>query len=327
MKDFAIEWSDRLGIPKLFGCDSSRGLTILLFHEFRFNDESWNSAREKLKRKLDFLATYFEAVTIDETIDYVRSGGQYDRPPLLVTLDDAKRDILETIDLFRSFEIPLLQFVCAGWSSRASISNEPRDIKARLVSWLHFYEGPPLKISFTERNFVLNHNGNQQLIDAVILSDDINSLTVLDEYEQHFSAEAGKSFVCDWAELRDLKSAGVQLGCHSISHPKIALQSAIRKRFEIEGAHKTLQHHLGPCRYFAYPYGTADSYDADTYNIVDEAGFEAAFTTNPRLTCPGVDRLLVPRIAIPDRDMRQSVFKARARGGSVPFSVIKGFMQ
>jgi peptidoglycan/xylan/chitin deacetylase (PgdA/CDA1 family) len=91
-----------------------------------------------------------------------------------------------------------------------------------------------------------------------------------------------------WPELLELQKEGVDIECHSMTHPtmtkkgsKSADQYAAWLVNETAGAKKVLEEHMGktiPC--FAYPYG---AYNKQVEAATIAAGFEAIFTveSNP----------------------------------------------
>ncbi len=326
-KDIAIVWSDRLRIPRLFGCVPQRDLTTILFHSFRFGEETWADVRERLRRQLDFLASGYQPVNLGQALDFVREGKKRGERQVLVTVDDAKRDILEVYDLFQSFGVPVAQFVCSGWSERAPGGHQAQDdavaTKARLVSYLHFSDAPPQKVVVGDSPQMTDQNGNVALIDRLIDIDDPDELARL---EGVLGPVAPAGDICTWSELRDLQSQGMEIGCHSVSHPQIARQSAKRQRYEICESRRLIEANLGPSPWFAYPYGTSDSEDAGTLALLREQGFRAGFTTAGALALQGDDSLRLPRIVLPDVPMSDAVFKARVHGGGIPLSRLKGVL-
>jgi peptidoglycan/xylan/chitin deacetylase (PgdA/CDA1 family) len=69
-------------------------------------------------------------------------------------------------------------------------------------------------------------------------------------------------------------------GAHTVCHPYLDQLSMDEQAEEIIQGKSQLSELLGkPVRYFAYPSG---DYDQNTLRLVGEAGFDAAFTTNPR---------------------------------------------
>ena len=84
-------------------------------------------------------------------------------------------------------------------------------------------------------------------------------------------------------QVTDLVDAGMTVGAHSISHRILPRLSYAEQRSEIVDSKGYLESVIGePVRVFAYPYGTPGTFPDETVRIVDEEGFEAAFTTEER---------------------------------------------
>ena len=322
-KDRAIVWSDRLQLVRLTEHRATDALTTILYHGFRFGDETWETARDRLKRQCDFLATAFRPVSIKEVQDGLEAGRFAHPRALLVTIDDAKRDILDVIDIFEEFDIPLVQFVCAGWSAGASDDDADQAPFLRFAASLQHYQGGAESIRIGDRAFTLESGGNAEAIEAVIDLSEKGDPAALP-----MSAVTGSNAgqICTWAELRDLQARSVVLGCHSASHPQIARQSARRQAFEITAAHRLIEARTGPCAHFAYPYGIPGSYNDETHKLLKNNNFSTGFTTAPALAAPDADPLSLPRIVLPDKPMSDIVFRARVRGGGIPLTRLKDLM-
>jgi peptidoglycan/xylan/chitin deacetylase (PgdA/CDA1 family) len=77
-----------------------------------------------------------------------------------------------------------------------------------------------------------------------------------------------------WDQIHELQAAGMTIGAHSRTHPKLTAVSDSALRAEVEGSREEIQQHLGTTpRFFAYPYG---AWDARTVAAVEAAGFQAA---------------------------------------------------
>ena len=92
----------------------------------------------------------------------------------------------------------------------------------------------------------------------------------------------GKKHHMSWDEIRALKAAGMQIGCHSMTHPYLTrVQNDEALRQEILGAKQIIESHVGvPVTTFAYPFG---QYNERVVAAVKEAGY-----TSARSTWPGV---------------------------------------
>ncbi|MFC5580533.1 polysaccharide deacetylase family protein [Rhodanobacter terrae] len=97
-------------------------------------------------------------------------------------------------------------------------------------------------------------------------------------------------------QLRDWRHGGMEVGAHTVSHPRLTQCSDAQLRDEIRGSKATLEDRLGvPVTQFCYPYGDADDRVA---GAVREAGFAAATTTRRGRAVAGMDLWQLPRVQI-----------------------------
>jgi len=113
-------------------------------------------------------------------------------------------------------------------------------------------------------------------------------------------------------ETRDyetLERAGWTIGSHTSNHPHLTQMELIEVRSEI-GVASSCCRPESP-RLFAYPYGDSDPQIA---REVESAGYDAAFTTDPRLIRTDDDRFLLPRMSFGQLWSRaEKKFKRRRR--------------
>ena len=82
-----------------------------------------------------------------------------------------------------------------------------------------------------------------------------------------------------WDQLNELKSAGFEIGAHTVTHPNLSKLSETQQKQQIDESKATLESKLGiTVNTFAYPSG---KYNDTTVNLVKEAGFQTAVTTQP----------------------------------------------
>jgi peptidoglycan/xylan/chitin deacetylase (PgdA/CDA1 family) len=95
-------------------------------------------------------------------------------------------------------------------------------------------------------------------------------------------AVVGMKHHMSWDEVRALSAAGMQIGCHTMTHPfltRVKDDTALQR--EILGAKQRIEAEIGkPVTSIAYPFG---QYDERVVAAVREAGF-----TSARSTWPGV---------------------------------------
>ena len=134
------------------------------------------------------------------------------------------------------------------------------------------------------------------------------------------------SCACNWDELRKLQGRGIEIGCHAVSHIRLASATPTRLAFEVREGRRLLESKLGRCSAFAYPYGTADAHSEATTQALAEAGFELAFLTHSDFSGTDTDRYLIPRITMPDHVMSLPEYRARVGGAGVPIRKARTFL-
>ena len=101
-------------------------------------------------------------------------------------------------------------------------------------------------------------------------------------YPDFITVAEGKG-AASWNDLLQLQTDGVDIECHSKSHPILTKKGGKSPEqydtwltAETAGAKATLEQHLGkPVKYFAYPYG---AYNKEVEAKAVAAGFDAIFT-------------------------------------------------
>ncbi len=100
----------------------------------------------------------------------------------------------------------------------------------------------------------------------------------------------------DRRQIGQWLSAGMEVGSHSRSHPRLPQLAARDQLAEILESRLALQEMLGICvEHFAYPYG---EFNSGTVELVRRAGYTSAVTVSPGLARRSDDRLRLPRILV-----------------------------
>jgi peptidoglycan/xylan/chitin deacetylase (PgdA/CDA1 family) len=97
-------------------------------------------------------------------------------------------------------------------------------------------------------------------------------------------------------QLGQWLAAGMEVGSHSCSHPRLQELHEDAARYEIAESRAALGNMLGaPIEHFAYPFG---QFTADTIELVRRAGYSSAVTVLPGMARASDDRLRLPRILV-----------------------------
>lgn len=106
--------------------------------------------------------------------------------------------------------------------------------------------------------------------------------------------------------------ARVTIGAHTASHGRLAALTGAAQRAEIRAGRETLQSIIErPIDTFAYPFGRAGDYTAETMDLVREAGFTLACSNQAGRVERSTNRLALPRLYV--RDWNGDEFAAALR--------------
>lgn len=102
-----------------------------------------------------------------------------------------------------------------------------------------------------------------------------------------------------WAQIRQMKEAGVTIGAHTASHPHMPDRGAAENRGEIARSLARFEAELGERpELFAYPYGETS---AAVREVVGTFGFDAAFGQQSGAVHRTADRDYLPRFALNEK--------------------------
>jgi peptidoglycan/xylan/chitin deacetylase (PgdA/CDA1 family) len=324
LKGIAISAVATLGIQKWFGWHRPTGVTTLLFHSFFGVGESVGDGRERVKRMCDWLRSAFLPLSADAFLAGTQDQNS-GHPCVFVTVDDARRRLLDVADIFRQFEIPLTVFVPVGWIDETEPENVPFSC-ARLVT--------ALEHSRSRQTDLLLPDGTRLSFRADEVPQTLDRILSLAETDADIIPCLGSQLgpetereqldggFCTWSELQDLAAGGVAMGSHSISHCRLAWQSESRIRYEVAESRRIVMERFGKCPLFAYPYGTWDVVSRSTTEAIRSAGYHSAFLVHAGFDRVG-DRFFLPRIDIPDQALSDRVFRSLASGGQIPLIRLK----
>lgn len=118
----------------------------------------------------------------------------------------------------------------------------------------------------------------------------------------------------DVAELREMNSAGMEIGSHTVNHVRLTEVDENRRRFELEYSRRQIEDALGnQVRSFAYPYG---AWDDACVTAVRDAGYDCACTTRTGWALRDGDPFLVRRLTVFNTDTVGSLVRKLCLGSN-----------
>jgi peptidoglycan/xylan/chitin deacetylase (PgdA/CDA1 family) len=116
------------------------------------------------------------------------------------------------------------------------------------------------------------------------------------------------------AEIKRLLAAGMEIGSHTISHPKLSQLPTESSWTEISQSRSELQNALGTQVWaIAYPFGGPDSISTREMHMAEKAGYDCAFVNFGGAFRKASSRFEIPRIHI-SLDTTAPEFEAHVSG-------------
>ncbi|MGQ0734891.1 MAG: polysaccharide deacetylase family protein [Acidobacteriota bacterium] len=117
-----------------------------------------------------------------------------------------------------------------------------------------------------------------------------------------------------WADIREMATAGVEFGSHTVSHPILSTLDAGTLDMELSASKQRIESELAaPCKTFAYPNGSWVDFGEREKHAAERAGYGAACSLNGRLNRPRTDLYELDRINI-GRGLDDVSFEAETAG-------------
>ena len=128
---------------------------------------------------------------------------------------------------------------------------------------------------------------------------------VIDRFARLLSVPRDHINGLNWGQVRELHSAGMEIGAHTVTHPNLAVLDGASATAEFRESKEQLEYHLGePVTSFAYPFGKPKhNVTRDTVDLTRRAGFDVAVTVNFRGVRSTDRPLRIPRFAVVGDDV------------------------
>ncbi len=278
-----------------------REFGVLTFHSFSERDQP------NVEAICAHIARHFEPVSLSVILDALDGLKALPDNAITITVDDAYRSfLLHGYSIFRRHGIPVTLYAVAGFAD------------GRLWLW-------PDQIEFGLRHTTRRSirttlgNGGPPELTLRTLQEKSGAISLLTETLKEVSNDrrlaflAGFGDLCgvdipsnppsgyeamSWDELRAVASEGVEIGCHSETHPILSrISNRLELESEIRGAKENMERRLGlDVRHFCYPNGLAMDVNEAVVRCVREAGFASAVSSTCGLNTMDADRFQLRRI-------------------------------
>ncbi len=288
-RDFAAFVLEKSGLGWLMRlCKAWPGLVVLAYHRIGdgasspFDRGLWSATPEAFSAQVAFLKRHFDVIgPRDLALIQGKSHGRY----ALITFDDGYRDNYAlAFPILRAHGVGAIFFLSTGFL------DHPRPSWWDEIAWM---------VRISSRGRI---ESNRWLPTAVTLDKHDQEPAIYsllrtykslpgDATEDYldFLGEATGSGRCPrssgsdtwmtWEMVREMRSAGMWFGGHTVHHPILAQLPREQQQREISGCGRRLAEELGePMTIFSYPVGGPQAFNADTRSCLVDQGVKFAFS-------------------------------------------------
>ncbi len=257
---------------------------ILMYHRFGELDSANRLSGETFRHQLRTLKKHFCLITLADLAEQIKSGS-VEPGQVVITVDDGYRDFCDiAFPILQEEGVPATFFVTTGF------------IDGQIWLWPDLLEYALEHTNRDELDLIAYGAARTASLDNEAGRRDAWDVLVkylLDRTIENRSQELQK--ICDsltvtcpdsptsgyqavnWDEIRVISEAGIEIGAHTVNHPRLTCLSDSELQSEIAGSKSRIEEKLGKkIRTFCYPNGAPKDYDARVAAAVEDAGFDCA---------------------------------------------------
>ncbi len=305
---------------------SRHDLRILAYHrvldsiepaDFRFDVDLISASAETFRRQMTHVRRCYAPMRFEEVLDYIDRGRDLPKGAVLVTFDDGYDDNHRVaFPILRELGMSAMFFVSTGYIDSGMPYSFDWLVHMICVSTAERLQVPELGL-----DWVLGATLAERRVQAAELLHKLKALGADDQeafilrLEKLWGLErminAPQCQPMNWGQLRDMHSAGMEIGSHGVAHCMLAKLPRQRMAVEVEESKRRLDRELGaPVIALSYPVGGPDSYDAETIEVVRATGYRMACSyIGGGSAAVGAGMFALPRLQV-ERQMDQAWFEA-----------------
>jgi len=291
----ALYYSGLLGAARQFRQNSLR---ILLYHRFDIAADG----PSQLEWQCQHIRRHYAPIAMREVAESFALGRSLPANAIAVTVDDGHRDFLQhALPAFSRYEIPVTLFVVSdaadgrAWLWSDQISHLVAQTKHHSIE----IDGHAIDLKSDRRRAA------NRITESLKRVPNHERLRMRGELARKLDVEIPPKAppdyaLLDWSDLRTLARQGIEIGCHSKTHPILSqMEDHHDVIAEIGGAKARIEAGLRtPVLHFAYPNGTWNDFNPEITAAVKSGGFLCAVTAESGLNQKSSDPFALLRLGM-----------------------------
>jgi peptidoglycan/xylan/chitin deacetylase (PgdA/CDA1 family) len=297
------------GAFAVFRAMNRRRILVLTYHRFSHTPRSGRTSAANLAAQLDYLASRYTVLPLSMIESRLREGRPLPRSTAAITIDDGYSDFYEIAwPLLCRRNLPATIFTVTDFvdANRWIWTDKIPFLLSRTREERVAINVAGLRIAGTLTGDSSRRQFASQLNSLLKHRPDESKDHLIDQIAAQCSVELparppGESGPCTWEQLREMESAGIEVGSHTVTHPVLTRVTGDRLYWELGESRRRLEEMLGhDVTLFCYPNG---AYNRVVRDAVARAGYRVAVTSDDGLNDATIDPLALRRIHNEEQDL------------------------
>lgn len=263
------------------------------------------------RKHCELLRKSFDVVSLETAMYFLDGERKLSRPLAVITFDDGYLDFYEeAFPILNEFGLPATVFLPTDFIGQKTPLAHDR------IYWLikqAFENGVPMMGALIKtgvsKKLAKKFDGEKDILKLtdliVFLPNDLREKLIFEmekELGNRFENYPPEYQLLTWEMVREMSRKGISFGGHTANHVILPLEDFSQMEAEIVTSKQKLETQLGnKVHSFAYPNG---EYNPQIKQLVAQAGYKIAVTTEKRINQTGADLLSLGRISLCEESTR-----------------------
>lgn len=303
----------------------AKGLRILAYHRvldddpasFPFDQDLISASTAVFREQMKFARANFDVISFKDLYRCELEGRAWPQRALIVTFDDGYRDnYTNAFPVLKELGIAATIFLATGhigeqklfwWDEIAWCVKQSRRQSITLPQISA--DAVPLASAADRRQAI-----NKILAWIKEVPEQVRAefvATLADKMGAPAPNGLASGMHLSWEEVKEMASARIEFGSHTVTHPILANVDEAQLKEEIAASKKTIERNLGEeTLVFAYPVGRRARFGNRARETVARCGYRYAVSYDEGLATENpAERFVLPRIHV-EREQSMSLFRA-----------------
>jgi len=283
-------------------------LPVLVYHQVLSSPDSYRPMEPSLEQfaeQMDFVRQNFDVIALDTAVRQLHEGTLANNV-ISITFDDGyKNNLYNAARILSDLDMVATFFIATGYLNSGCMWNDTiiegfRQTTMQLIN----LRGEGLEI-FELTDDASRYRAARAIIRSAKYMEGDKRQIFVDKLVRNLDVDIKDRYMLTSDEVVQLDQIGMEIGAHTVSHPILLCQSPDRVVSELQESKCYLESLIGKeVRSFAYPNGRyGKDYDESIANLVSEAGFHCAVTTEPGVSHVGDDVFQIKRFTPWSKDI------------------------